>query len=106
MTNEIDLLQLTIREYKRSQRISKMNNELLLYLNGAIKQIFRYADKHSVPLENRDSLNEITEKANFLIDEMDEEASKSELHIFDDSTDPTKFDSEKNRRRLDRTWKR
>ena len=103
LTNEIDLLQLTIREYQRSHRILKMNEELLLYLTSNVKHIFRYADKHSIPLKNRDRLHEMSEKANSMIGEMDKEASKSELGIFDDNFDPTKFDSENFRRRLYRT---
>ena len=99
MTNEIDLLQLTIREYQRSNRILKMNEELLLYLTSNVKHIFRYADKHKIPLKNRDRLHEITEKSNQIINEIEDEISKSELGIFEDNLSTENQHEENNRRR-------
>lgn len=104
MTNEIDLLQLTIREYQRSNRILKMNEDLLLYLTSNVKHIFRYADKHNIPLKNRDRLHEITEKSNQIINEIENETSKSELGIFGDDLS-TDNQQEKNNPRRNTTRK-
>ena len=102
--NEIELFQLGIREYKRSHKILKLNEELLLHLHGSIKQIFRQVDKHNICLENRDKLNILLEKSIDYLDEIENEASKSELGIFDD--DPsTDNQHEENNRRHHRTLK-
>ena len=83
MTNEIELLQLVIREYKLSHRILKISTELLEYLDSTAKQIIRHADKNGISLENRHKLLEITEKSTSIIGEINQDAKKSQLGIFD-----------------------
>jgi|APSaa5957512535_1039671.scaffolds.fasta_scaffold269386_2 hypothetical protein len=97
--NEIELFQLGIREYKKSQKILKLNEELLLYLHGSIKQVLRDVDKHNIHLKNRDKLNNMIEKSIDYLDEIENEASKSELGIFNDDPSTENQQEENNRRR-------
>ena len=101
--NEIELFQLGIREYKKSHKILKLNEELLLHLHGSIKQILRHVDKYNIHLENRDKLNTKIERSVDYLDEIENEAAKSELGIFDDDNSSTENQHEENNRRHHRT---
>ena len=62
-----------------------------------------FQSKYNIHLENRDKLNIMIEKSVDYLDEIESEASKSELGIFDDDNSSTENQHKENNRRHHRT---
>lgn len=80
MTDEIDIIKLTILEHEKALKMKNLNQELLEHLNGSIRWILSYSKKYGVPLPKKDELLRMAAKADFLVDQITRRA------------DPTKFD--------------
>ena len=70
MTDEIDILEQTISEYRDAKRIKNMNQELLHHLGDSIFYLLRHAERYNLNLPKKERLERMVEKANFLINEI------------------------------------
>lgn len=71
MTNDIDVLEKTIEEYKEAIRIKRLNEGLLEHLLGTTHYLLKYSEKYGVFLPKKDELIRMMAKADFLIDEIE-----------------------------------
>ncbi|QLH07415.1 hypothetical protein C5F50_10305 [Nitrosopumilus ureiphilus] len=92
MTSEIDILRKAIEKYDDAIRLKKLNENLYEHLIGSLYYLVKHSEKFGTVLPKKGELIRMLEKADYLIDQFDK-------------SDPTDFDSEKNRRRFDRISK-
>jgi|APSaa5957512535_1039671.scaffolds.fasta_scaffold08481_12 hypothetical protein len=89
--NEIDVMKKALAEMDDAVKLKKMNEELMQQLSGSVYWLIKYSEKYDISLPKKEELLRMVEKADSMIDKMTQRA------------DPTKIDSEKNRRGLYRT---
>lgn len=82
-----------LSEWHNVQRMKTLNQRLYDQLGGSIIHILNYADKNGIPLPNRDTLYNLVDKAENIIDEIN--------LLSDDNLQG--YENDDNRRRLDRT---
>jgi hypothetical protein len=69
MTNEVDIMEKTIAEYKQAVRLRRINQELYDHLLGSITWLLKYCEKYNVRLPQQEALYGLLKRAEFLIDE-------------------------------------
>ena len=69
MTDEIDLMRKTLKEYDNANRIKKLNEGLYEHLTGSIYYLLKYSEKHNILLPQKEALLGMVEKADFFIDQ-------------------------------------
>jgi len=81
MTDEIDILEQTISEYRDAKRIKNMNQELLQHLGDSIFYLLRHAERYNLNLPKKEELERMVEKANFLINEISDQPKGNRENI-------------------------
>ncbi len=91
--NEIDVMKKALADSDDAVKLKNMNEELMQHLSGSVYWLIKYSEKYNITLPKKEELIRMVEKADLMINQMTQRA------------DPTIFDKENFRRRLDRTRK-
>jgi len=78
MTNEIDIIQKALLEYRNALIIKELNQDLYNQLAGSIYYLLKYSEKYNVQLPNKDEILRMLEKTNLMIEEMRKSNLKNE----------------------------
>ena len=89
--NEIDVMKKALADSDDAVKLKNMNEELMQHLSGSVYWLIKYSEKYNITLPKKEELIRMVEKADLMINQMTQRA------------DPTIFDKENFRRRLDRT---
>lgn len=76
MTDEIDIMQKALLEYKDAVRIKNMNQELLQHLGDSIFYLIKHSEKYNLPLPKKDELIRMVDRANYLIGQITEPTNR------------------------------
>jgi hypothetical protein len=94
--DNFDAWQRILSEWRKVQRMKKLNQRLYDHLGGSIIYVLNYADKNNIPLLNSKTLYDLVDKAENIIDEINLLANEASSptrnqHDYkheDDSTEP------------------
>ena len=67
MTDDIDILEKALFEYRTAHRLTRINQELYEHLVGAIDYLLHYSEKYDLPLPKKSELLRMITRANSLI---------------------------------------
>jgi hypothetical protein len=75
--NEFAGWQKVIFEWKKVQRMKKLNQELYDQLGGTFLYILQYARKNNIILPNTDSLDRMADRIHHLMDEIEQSSDET-----------------------------